>query len=114
MVRQSKSSLLWSNGRDFQRIIFGILWFLQSIWLLWLIIIIKNILQHENYNPNSLANDIALIELDDFADINQFVDVVEMAESSDGDFAFVDCFIIGWGGDECKAIFKVFLLSRFQ
>ena len=61
-----------------------------------------------------MANDIALIELDDFADINQFVDVVEMAEPSDGDFAFVDCFIIGWGGDECKAISKLIFFVDFS
>ena len=61
-----------------------------------------------------MANDIALIELDDFADINQFVDVVEMAEPSNGDFAFVDCFIIGWGGDECKAIFQIYFFCQFQ
>ena len=69
-------------------------------------------MQHENYSPNTLANDIALIELDDAADINQYVDVVEMAEPSDGDFAFVDCFIIGWGGDQCKQS-RNYILIKF-
>ena len=56
-----------------------------------------------------MANDIALIELDDFADINQFVDVVEMAEPSDGDFAFVDCFIIGWAEMNVRRYSNFFL-----
>ena len=64
-------------------------------------------LQHENYNPFTLDNDIAVIELDDPAELNQYVDIVVMAEPADGDFAFVDCFIIGWGGDQCKTTLKL-------
>ncbi len=46
---------------------------------------------------------MALIELEESVEFNTYVDTIQMADAADGDFAGEsDCFIIGWGGDQCK------------
>uniref|UniRef100_A0A194APL8 Peptidase S1 domain-containing protein n=1 Tax=Pinctada fucata TaxID=50426 RepID=A0A194APL8_PINFU len=57
---------------------------------------VKKIIMHDGYNDGSgtYANDIALIELNNFV---QGVSSIAMASSSDGDFAGQTCVITGWG-----------------
>lgn len=60
----------------------------------------KQVIMHHNYNPNTVNNDIALIELDSRAEMTEYVSVLSPASSPQNDNlmqAGVEATVSGWG-----------------
>ncbi|XP_069044734.1 tryptase-2-like [Lepisosteus oculatus] len=58
---------------------------------------VKRIIKHERYYDVEGGNDVALIELNETATINQYVKPVALAEASNNISAKWDCWATGWG-----------------
>ncbi|XP_061496238.1 acrosin-like [Rhineura floridana] len=63
----------------------------------------KRVVEHENYQPQQQNNDIALIELDDPIQCNDYIQPACLPESSVDVSAMVHCYIAGWGYTQEKS-----------
>lgn len=57
----------------------------------------QSIINHEQYNPNNLANDIALLRLSANVPISNHVRLIQLAAANAGNYAGSTAYLSGWG-----------------
>lgn len=57
----------------------------------------RNIINHGQYNPSNLRNDISLVRLVSAINTNSNIQIIPLAPANSGTFAGTTAFLTGWG-----------------
>ncbi|NWT90311.1 ACRO protein, partial [Lanius ludovicianus] len=64
---------------------------------------IKQVLMHQDYNPNDMSNDIALLELDHPVQCSPYIQLACIPDITVRVSELQNCWIAGWGSTAARA-----------